>query len=56
MTPEQRYMLDASGYLILRGAMSSDEVEEGRAVSWPLFAPSLRAHAAARADRQCRRC
>lgn len=27
-------MLDATGYLIIRGALSSSEVEEGRAVSW----------------------
>ena len=30
MTPEQRYMLDASGYLILRGALSRSEVEDAR--------------------------
>ena len=31
MTPEQRYMMDAQGFLILRGAMSDAEVEAGRA-------------------------
>ena len=34
MTPEQRYMMDAQGFVILRGAMSDAEVEAGRAVSW----------------------
>eukprot|EP01043_Picozoa_sp_COSAG02_P010894 COSAG02_NODE_393_length_23190_cov_56.721926_12_plen_370_part_00 len=30
MTPEQRYMLDSSGYLILRGALSSKQIEDAR--------------------------